>query len=124
MVLLLLLLLLLLLFGPAVWFPAPEMAVMDDPFDFEYSDVADAAAVSTPPVVLMLLLLLLLLLLVDVAAAVAKTTGETAIKTFRKSARRIISPSFVAIVYFSRRHAISNIKSLALRQAARFTTEV
>ena len=32
-------------------------------------------------------------------------------------------PSF-AIVYFSRRHTISNIKSLALRQAARFTTEV
>ena len=90
----LLLLLLLLLFGPAVWFPAPEMAVMDGPFDFEYSDVADAAAVSTSPVVLMLLLLLLLLLLVAAAAAVAKTTGETAIENVQKSVRHIIFLSY------------------------------
>ncbi len=82
----LLLLLLLLLFGPAVWFPAPETAVMDvGPIDFEIS----ASAVGAANVLLMLLLLLLLL--VVVAAAAAKTAGEAEIKNVRKSVRHIIS---------------------------------
>ncbi len=84
----LLLLLLLLLFETAVWFPAPEMAVMDDgSIDVEIS----ASAVGAANVLLMLLLLLLLL--VDAAAAaVAKTAGETAIKNVRKSVPHIVFP--------------------------------